>query len=96
MLLNRRLRYRPQAYTDDHRLYHATIPVGIPARLPGIVLETVARNHLNYRVGKDAVFIKDNNNQLKIAVEPKIVSPFRILGIDSREIMYVGKLEQQF
>lgn len=96
MLVNRRLRYRPQAYTDDHRLFHATIPVGIPARLPGLVLESVARTHLNYRVGKDAVFIKSNSNQVKIAVEPKIVPLFRVRGIDSREVMYVGKLQQQF
>jgi len=96
MLLNRRLRYIPAAYTDDDRLFHATIPVGIPARLPGIVLESVARRHRIYRVGRDATFVKTKNVKAKITVEKTIVFPVNVARIHPSEVFYVGKLEQQF
>jgi len=96
MLVNRRLRYIPRAYTDDDRIFHATIPVGIPARLPGMVLESIARRHRNYRVGKDAVFVKTKNVKAKITIENTVVFPRNVAGFHRSELLYVGKLEQQF
>jgi hypothetical protein len=70
--------------------------VGIPARLPGIVLESVARRHRIYRVGRDSTFVKTKNVKAKIAIEVTVVFPRNVSKIHPSEVLYVGKLEQQF
>lgn len=62
MLLNRRLRYRPKAYTDDDQIWHSLPPSGIPNRLSARRRELYYRNALQRVTSKQALATAQSPN----------------------------------